>query len=181
MAEYTKEFLDFWTVYGPPKNASKKDAFKAWNQVAKARPGQELMLACASAYNLWLASEHAQNGKGYPAKKHPATWLRGECWDGFLEDAGKAVGAVPVPEPESRSWLDGPFQTLKTALIAENRDWSPGAIYENWFRRTVFVDGNPVEIRCPSEFHKTALSQRFGDVIKKAFGHDTRLTVAGKN
>lgn len=186
MADYTAEFNEFWTLYGAPKNASKADAFKAWGQKSKSRPRQELLLASVQAYNIWLSEEHSRNGNGYPSKAHPATWIRGERWEGFLDQAeailqaqkGHLQAQIADQSAASRSWLDGPWNTLKSVLLA-NGEINPGPVYEAWIRRTVFVESNPPEIRCSSEFLMAELEKRFGGVIRKAFP-GARITVLGK-
>lgn len=195
MADYTQDFMLFWTRYGAPKSASKQDAFKAWNQIAKFRPPQDLLLAEVSAYNLWLAEQAAKAGREYP-KLHPSTFLRQARYEGFEDDA-QAILRVADEHSQAdlsaraKSWDGWPWSVLKAAIVQCNPDWSPGTIFENWIRQTVFSYaeceggcGSPVKtpatIISPSQFHRDELEKRFGKVIRQAFGQDVQLTVAKK-
>jgi len=174
MTDYTADFLSFWTIFGAPKNASKADAFKAWRQKSKTRPEQSLHLAAAQAYNIWLAEQH-KDGKGFPAKKHPATWLRGECWDGYLDDAKailEAVQAVPATDAlgVAMSWSGGPWERLREAA---NGEWEG---VRQWASKATYIDSIPPEIMAPNSFVRDELERRYGKVIRKAFPQ-AQLTV----
>ena len=68
----------FWQNY--PRHVAKKDAQKAWAQIA---PSDELALLIASA----AALQAHTNFKLRPKDKipYPATWLRGERWEDEIE------------------------------------------------------------------------------------------------
>lgn len=83
---YPEDFESFLKAYSPPKNYKKPDTLKAWNQTAGSRPPQADLLRAVAGYNEWLAAETRRRKSDYP-KQLPATWLRGEVWNGFLDAA----------------------------------------------------------------------------------------------
>lgn len=169
MNAYSVEFEAFWKTFSAPKNASKADAFKAWGQKAKARPSQELMLTAVRAYNEWLAKEQAAN-RGYPHKAHPATWLRGERWEGFLEATD---GGSDGPCPRGPENWNGAWERLCGALAEDDIP-----VADRWLARTIFIPGPPPEIRCESGFQREEIVRRLGRSIQAAFGTDIKLTVS---
>ncbi len=84
-----KDFEIFWKAY--PKKAAKKDAKKAWGQVASVRPDLSTLLEA-----LRIHSEGRQWQDGvYP---HAATWLRGERWN----DEPEKVAKRETPQQRAR-------------------------------------------------------------------------------
>ena len=68
----------FWQNY--PRHRAKKDARKAWDQLA---PSDELGLLIAAAAELQARTNYA--GKPKEWIPYPATWLRGEQWEDDIE------------------------------------------------------------------------------------------------
>lgn len=83
---YPEDFEEFIKAYSPPKNYKKPDTLKAWHQTEDVRPVQADLLRAVAGYLSWLAEESRKRKSEYP-KQHPATWLRGEVWNGFLDAA----------------------------------------------------------------------------------------------
>lgn len=92
-------FEDFWKAYKPTPNAKKPDGKKAWLAVAETRPPLPDILRAVAGYLVWLAAEWRKNGREFPAKQHPSTWLRGEVWNGYMA-AGQAASAYDFAEVE---------------------------------------------------------------------------------
>lgn len=73
-------FCKFWALY--PKKVAKGQARKAFVSVSKL-VDLETMLNALHAQKLNRAYL-LKNNQFVPEWKHPATWLRGECWDDEL-------------------------------------------------------------------------------------------------
>jgi hypothetical protein len=182
MADYSKDFCDFWALYGAPRNASKADSWKAWNQKSKSRPRQELMLASVQSYNIWLSEEQAKNKNGFPAKCHPATWIRGERWEGYLDTAEAILRAkdghsLADRSASAKSWddaWDAKFEALEQAVGKD--------AFRHWFLATTISQSNGrINIDCPSKFFRGEMIRRFATQIRDVLGRDVQLTVLGKN
>src|SRR5690348_13682515 len=87
---YLPAFDLFWKAYGSVPNSSKTDAAKAFNQVAKLMPSQDILLSCVESYKSFLSKENASRAKrnqgAYP-QAHAATWLRQQRWESFMDEA----------------------------------------------------------------------------------------------
>lgn len=84
------EFEEFWKAYKPPPNSKKPDTRKAWAATAKVRPPLADHLRAVANYQSWLVEEGRKQKREYP-KQHPATWLRGEVWGGFMPTGAEAT------------------------------------------------------------------------------------------
>lgn len=73
------EFVAFWAAY--PRKAAKRDAAKAWRQMAGRMPKLDALLA-ALAEQSRSAQWTRDDGQKIP---YPATWLRGERWTDALD------------------------------------------------------------------------------------------------
>jgi hypothetical protein len=69
-------FARFWAAY--PRKTGKQDARRAWDKALKSGPGLEVLIASVEAYAAYRAGDDPR------FTKHPATWLRGGCWDDEL-------------------------------------------------------------------------------------------------
>lgn len=161
-ANYTEEFERFWTEYAPRKiapNASKFDAFKAWNQVAKERPPLETLLSTLSAYK---ASLKRPQGRDCFAK-HPASWLRGRGWEPFLEAVEANISYATAGEA-LRMW-NGHAAHLVTLI-------GP-AQFLSWFKDSSLTtpdNGDPVEIHVPNVMQRDWIQCHFRIPLEKVFG-----------
>lgn len=189
---YSKEFEEAWIAYGKPKNSSKSLAYTAFLKVCKNVP-LDLLLEEIGCYNKWLYDQTQKQGREYP-KCHMATWLNQGRHDSFEEEAKAAIalrearGGQPEPglsdnaqtweTPAAFGWR--PKDKFKMTLIKLDKDACFSAIYHNWIRLTIFKDEFPVQIVCPTEYHRREVERRFGKVLRHAFGQDVELTVAEK-
>lgn len=69
-------FERFWAVY--PRKVGKQDARRAWDKAVKTGPALEVLIASVGAYAAYVVGDDPR------FTKHPATWLRGGCWDDEL-------------------------------------------------------------------------------------------------
>jgi hypothetical protein len=152
-------FEEFWKAYDPPKAARKPEARRAWAATADIRPPQDQLLRAVAAYCAWVAGQSAAQKRDYPMQ-HPATWLRGEVWNGFL-DAG-------VDEGEARAAWDGQAGALVDAIGA--------AVFAAWFAGTGFEAGPPARITVPGEFRRKWIADHFGAALTRCYG-DCRIEV----
>lgn len=103
-SEYTREFEDFWEAFPRSPNASKADAFKAWGQVADARPATVVMVMAAKSYARWLTDERARRKGGDVPVCHASTWLRGRRWESFAQAQPAATSTRPIEYTDERGW-----------------------------------------------------------------------------
>jgi hypothetical protein len=181
---YPLDFNEFWVEYKPPKTASKPDALKAWKQTERLRPSQDVLIACVQAYNSWLADQSKSSGRECP-KLHASTFLRQARYEGFMDDATAILEAQQGHSQadlsaSAKTWEGAPLAALMAMLGGADGDTPREAIFDAWIAPTVMIRSMPMEIRCPSKFHRDYLENKFGAVIRRALGPDTQLTVAGK-
>jgi len=91
--------------------------------------------------------------------QHPATWLRGEVWNGFLcTDAPDASAAA-------RAW-----EGRAAPLVAE----IGAAQFAAWFSGAQFSPGEaPLEtarITVPGEFKRKWIVEHFGATLERCYG-----------
>lgn len=154
-AQDERAFAEFWKAYAPPRNAKKPDARRAWAATAKVRPPQAQLLAAVAAYRAWLGEQSAAQKRDYPMQ-HPATWLRGEVWNGFL------AGAAAADEGDARAAWDGRAGPLVDEIGA--------AVFSAWFAGTSFQAGPPARIVVPGTFRRKWIADHFGAALARCYG-----------
>lgn len=152
--ESQSAFEEFWTAYDPPKSARKPDARRAWAATAAIRPPQSELLRAVSAYRAWVAGQSAAQKRDYPMQ-HPATWLRGEVWNGFVERAD-------ADDADARAAWDGQAAPLVDEIGA--------AVFAAWFAGTTFEAGPPARITVPGEFRRKWIADHFGAALARCYG-----------
>ena len=145
-------FAEFWTAFDPPQNARKPDARRAWAATAHLRPPQRDLLAAVAAYRAWVAEQSRKQKRDYPLQ-HPATWLRGEVWNGFLD------GAQAADESGARGAWNGQAGALVDEIGA--------AVFAAWFAGTSFEPGPPARIIVPGEFRRKWIADHFGAALAR--------------
>jgi len=148
------EFEEFWTAYDPPKAARKPDARRAWAATAGIRPPQTELLRAVASYRAWVAGQSAAQKRDYPMQ-HPATWLRGEVWNGFVERAA-------ADDADARAAWDGQAGPLVDEIGA--------AVFAAWFAGTSFEQGPPARITVPGEFRRKWIADHFGAALARCYG-----------
>ena len=151
--ESQSAFEEFWKAYDPPKAARKPEARQAWTASADIRPPQADLLRAVAAYRAWVAGQSAAQKRAYPMQ-HPSTWLRGEVWNGFLENA--------ADEGEARAAWDGQAARLVDEIGA--------AVFAAWFAGTSFQPGPPARITVPGEFRRKWIADHFGAALGRCYG-----------
>lgn len=183
-SQYPADFEEFWKAYKSPdvKNSGKKAALTAWKKSQKLLPRLEILLACVEAYDNWLAAERSKNKNGFPAKCHAATFLspHQERWEGFLDDAEAILSrrqghSQADLSASAKTWNKYALDRLRLAL-GDNAE----AIIHQWFLPTVMDGDYPGTIRCPTEFHRNYLENKYMQVIRKVFGPNFTVTVTGQ-
>ncbi len=158
-SESQSAFEEFWKAYDPPKSARKPEARQAWAATSAIRPPQDQLLRAVAAYRAWVTAQSAAQKRDYPMQ-HPATWLRGEVWNGFLD-----TGA---DEGEARAAWGGQAGALVDAIGA--------AVFAAWFAGTSFEPGPPARITVPGEFRRKWIADHFGAALSRCYG-DCRIEV----
>ena len=166
---YTADFEAARRAYGPPPNDSKKDAFRAWRQVAGSRPAQDLLLAAIAEYQAWLTAENVRRIKARQAehpKCHMATWLRQERWEGFTEAAQAALdrqrqASAAAPPPDTGDDPSGFWGRLRAELGAEK--------LAAWFGGAVYDDEGP-RLGVPGAFKRDWIGREFRFALQRAAG-----------
>ena len=153
-AESDIEFENFWKAFDPPKNARKPDARRAWAATAHLRPSQKDLLAAVAGYRAWVAEQSRKQKRDYPMQ-HPATWLRGEVWNGFLQ-----TGAADT------SGLDGAWDGLAAPLVAE----IGAGQFAAWFVGSKLETGPPARLTVAGEFRRKWIVEHFGAALRRCFG-----------
>ena len=102
-----KGFANFWNAY--PRKQKRIDAQKAWVQMAKERPSTAEIV---HAVNCQKKSTEWKKDKGQYIP-HPATWLRGGCWDDALSYEVKVKVRCYVCQSERilGEWMGKPYCT----------------------------------------------------------------------
>ncbi len=174
---YTSDFEAARRAYGPPPNDSKKDAFRAWEQVSANRPAQDLLLAAIDEYRAWLTAENIRRIKarqGEHPKCHMATWLRQWRWEGFLEAAQArlehtAALTRPVPQDDPTGFWGRLAQELGSEKVAA---WFGGAVY----------DAESPSIAVAGAFKADWVCREFRFALHRAAGgRDVTVTVLPKD
>lgn len=91
--EYSAEFLRFWKAY--PRPTSKKEAYRAWEQVSHVMPNFDVVVKQAEAFAAYCKREGTEK-RFIP---HPATWLRAFRWEDVYDNSGLrnlTVGKIQV-------------------------------------------------------------------------------------
>lgn len=145
-------FEDFWKAFDPPKNARKPDARRAWAATAHLRPSLKDLLAAVAAYRAWITDQSRKQKRDYPMQ-HPATWLRGEVWNGFLQTG--------VPDAVVEAW-DGRAAPLVAEIGA--------AQFAAWFSGANFSPGPPARIQTASEARRKWIREHFETQLRRCFG-----------
>lgn len=146
-------FADFWKAFDPPKNARKPDARRAWAATAAIRPPLTDLLAAVAGYRAWVGEQSRKQKRDYPVQ-HPATWLRGEVWNGFAPsqpaagDAAQAWGGRAAP------------------LVGEIGAAQFGA----WFAGAQFTEGPPARLKVAGEFRRKWVAEHFGAALARCYG-----------
>ena len=156
-ADRASDLKEFLRAYKPPRNAKPADTRKAWGEVASIRRPLSEMVAAAVRYNEWLEGEWKRNKKQYPQKQHPATWLRGEVWNSFLDH-----GAALVDVNALGSLWDG----KAAPLVAE----IGGTKFLAWFSEATFEAGPPAKLIFEKQFQANWVSQYFEKQLRAALG-----------
>jgi hypothetical protein len=146
-------FEEFWKAYAPPRNARKPDARRAWAATARLRPQLADLLRAVAGYRAWLAQQSAAQKRIYPMQ-HPATWLRGEVWNGFL-DRG-------CDDAEARAAWDGRAGALVDAIGA--------AQFTAWFSKAAFEAGPPARIAVQGTFRRKWIADHFACELARCYG-----------
>lgn len=147
------DFEEFWKAYAPPRNARKPEARKAWEGCARNRPPLAQLLRAVAGYRAWLAQQSAAQKRDYPMQ-HPATWLRGEVWNGF-SDARADDGAA-------RAAWNGRAAPLVDEIGA--------AQFAAWFAHAVFEAGPPARIAVQSAFKRKWIAENFASALRRCYG-----------
>lgn len=189
---YSAEFEQVWQSYGKVKNQSKS---KAYSSFLKLKINLELLLAEIRCYRSWLTDQSKKQGREYP-QCHLATWLNQGRFESFEDEAKELLSRASHLtsgrdfSQATNGWDSKQWAAVKCALIQHDRDLSPGAIYETWIKPTRFYYAGPMgtvlpnvphpHIECPSEYHRSELEKRFGNILRKAFGTDLVIIAAKK-
>lgn len=152
------EFEEFWKAFDPPRNARKPEARRAWVATAHLRPPLREVLAAVAGYRAWVAEQSRKQKRDYPMQ-HPATWLRGEVWNGFLPASSADAGAVA-----------GAWDGRAAPLVAE----IGAAQFAAWFSGARFSPGeaplDAARIAVPGEFKRKWIVEHFGAVLERCYG-----------
>jgi hypothetical protein len=178
--DYPADFEEARKAYGPGKNDSKSDAFKAWNQTAKIRMSAgafgHRLLECFALYNEFLAGENVKRSRSrqsdYP-KAHMATWLRQRRWEGYMVDAEARFARATTEATKEKVVFDG-WEKEAAGLIQELTD----ARFTAWFANVQVTRGEPTELMFPNSFKASYVAKSFSYALRRAFG-SCRLTAAG--
>lgn len=165
-AKYTDEFERFWRAYEPRKtapNASKHDAFKAWNQVSGERPSLEPLLAAVVAYRASLKCK----GERDAYAKHPASWLRARGWEPFIE-----VLTAMAAEAAKQDWQTIRHWNGQATKLVEKIGASA---FITWFSDTMLVlpqdhDGPRAVLLVPTKFKRDWIQGHYQMQLDKVFG-----------
>lgn len=188
MADYTEEFELAWKTYGPVKNSSKTKAFQAFKKLNGSKPPTDVFVAEITCYNNWLEAQSKKSGKEYP-KCHMATWINQRRFESFEIEAKELLSRATekATDSDNSSWAHGPAGKL-SAAIGKSWDAYPGIAA--WIKGTRFFYAGPTgtvppnvphpHIECPSEYHRSELENRFGTILRKAFGDDLRIIAVKK-
>lgn len=147
-------FEDFWKAFDPPRNARKPDAKRAWAATAALRPPRADLLAAVAGYRAWVAEQSRKQKRDYPLQ-HPATWLRGEVWNGFLAPAPADGRAA------AKAW-NGHAAPLVGEIGA--------AQFAAWFAGAQFSNGPPARIKIAGEFKRKWIAEHFGAALARCYG-----------
>lgn len=97
------DFDTFWSAY--PLKVSKGDARKAWVQTSKIRPPVDKLIEAIGRYSAY------KNSLEWLSYKHPASWLRAECWSDVYEtpkvEASRPSITCIVCKAKAFTWTDG--------------------------------------------------------------------------
>ena len=158
---YPLGFEAFWKAYGPVKNSSKADAFRAWVQIGKFRPDLPELIQAVEAYGKWLQDENGRRAKqrqGEHPKCHPATWLRQRRWEGFIEEA-KSMTQATEQKPDHPSDQQMLWDKLAKEIGPEQ--------FRAWFSDAKVVNGAMI---LPSPFRARWVQEKFSGPVLRAFG-----------
>jgi hypothetical protein len=151
-------FEEFWKSFDPPKNARKPEARRAWAATAELRPPLRELLGAVAGYRAWVAEQSRKQKRDYPMQ-HPATWLRGEVWNGFL------ATAPPDEDAAAHAW-----EGRAAPLVAE----IGAAQFAAWFSGARFSPGEaPLEaarFTVPGEFKRKWIVEHFGATLERCYG-----------
>lgn len=155
---YDAEFEAFWRAFKPPPNASKPDAWKAWEQIADKRPPLAELLAAVEAYNAWIAEQGRKQKRDYP-KQHAATWLRGEIWANY-----QAQQSGPIDADAMNAVWGGKAAPLVAEIGA--------AKFKAWFGAALFEQVNPrkVCITVEKPFQRSWISNNYAPILERIYG-----------
>ena len=153
-AKDEQAFGDFWKEFDPPRNARKPDARRAWAATAHLRPPLKDLLAAAAGYRAWVAEQSRKQKRDYPMQ-HPATWLRGEVWNGFLSTGAEDAGAA------ADAW-DGRAAPLVAEIGAGQ--------FAAWFAGSKLETGPPARLTVAGEFRRKWIAEHFGAALWRCFG-----------
>lgn len=158
--KYTAEFEAFWSAFPHSANASKSDAFKAWNQVAKMRPPLETLLRCVAAYEAEINSRLIARPTSLVAICHASTWLRGQRWEGYMS-------AVALPGPGGQMAADNAPVPSWAIFLAEAIG-EPAFHY--WFKDAEFSPGPPPVIRVEKMLNRDRISTKYCHILDRCLG-----------
>lgn len=170
-AWYPDEFQEFWRLYDPPANASKKKAYAAYKKAADI-PDHALLMQCVVAYNEFLKANSRPNNP-YP-KCHASTWLSQSRFEGFLDRAEELLRAQKSASAGKDASLSVSAATWPEAVLKALRLSEP--VLKAWILPCVLKLGNPPEIIAPKQFHANWLLSHFPQNLERALGGDYRVT-----
>lgn len=172
LGDYTPDFEQFWKEYDAATlcpNASKRDAFAAWQQIGNDRPETPVLLSCVKEFKA-----HIRAKTGF--MPHPATWLRQRRYETWLDKvapstANPVEGDVGTPlELFTPSTWDGYAAKLMYVI--------GGPKFTTWFGDAEYTPGPPATITVRSRFVHDYIAVNFVPELAKVFGR-FKLEVKG--
>jgi len=116
------DFVEFWQAY--PNKAKRKDAAKAWRQVAPHRPALPEILAALDdfkASSQWVKDD----GAFIP---HASSWLRGQRWT----EVQPSSSASENPQKKENGGAAPPDEALWRAALSALYPDSDPTVYASW-------------------------------------------------
>lgn len=169
---YTEEFLSFWKAYeikSKCPNASKPDAFKAWNQIS--RPNTDALLIAVRGYFGYISKT---NG----IVCHPSTFLRQARFEEFLppgSSTDSSSGLVSSGGLVTSSVVSAPppsvhvsWEKLGPLISHEIGE----AKFKQWFAGTelIITPNNPAMITVPTALKRDWVTKSFAFALYKVLG-----------
>jgi hypothetical protein len=165
---YPEDFEKFWVAYPRSPNMSKAEAGKSWAKLKAGGllPDGAAMSRAVASYRKFLADQSKGRKDPHPAA-HAATWLNQRRFEGFLEAPAQAyAGGDPGPGWEA-AYPDTWARLRKFYADTHRSD----LLWQNTFAG-VRPNGSAFTIICRSLFERDHLTDKYGENLKRLFGHE---------